>query len=198
MGWSSRVFIPLRHRFTSFAIGEMVVGVSQKSRTFWQWLSSRTFERRFCGNPPQIFSPMRSPCILRDTTLPKRYLVPPIAFHMKRWEGPIWFDTAIVRRAFLTGKFSFDLLDANCAYANFKLSTRHDFCSVFLAFRANFGSKLLTLSLSRNFLRTSYLSSSLKLFLQLCNTLFRLLASSATFLKVNLCIEVLVVNKPSG
>jgi hypothetical protein len=69
---------------------------------------------------------------------------------------------------------------------------------VFLAFRANFGSKLLTLSLSRNFLRTSYLSSSLKLFLELCNTLFRLLASSATFLKVNLCIEVLVVNKPFG
>lgn len=173
----------MRHHFTSFAIGEMVVAVSQKSRTFWQWVSFRTFERRFCGNPPQIFSPMRSTCILRNTTLPKRYLVPPIAFDMKHGEGPIWFDTTIVRRTFLMGKFSFDLLDANCAYANFRLSRRHDFCSMFLEFRANFGSKPLTLSLSRNLLRTSCLSSSLKLFLELCNTLFRLLASSTTFWK---------------
>ncbi len=135
-------FIPTCRHFTSFTIGEMVVAVSQKSRTFWQWVSSRTFERHFCGNPPQIFSPTRSTCILRDTTLPKRYLVPSIAFHMKYWEGSIWFDTTIVNRAFLMGKSSFDLSDANCTHVDFRLSRRHNYCSVFLAFRANLEASL--------------------------------------------------------
>jgi hypothetical protein len=123
---------------------------------------------------------VRSTCILWDTTLPKRYLVLPIAFDMKHWEGQIWFNVTTIRRTFLMNKFSFDLLNANYAYENFRLSSWHNFCSMFLAFWTNFRSKPLTLFLSMNLLRTSCLSSSLQLFLELCNTLFRLLTSLCT------------------
>jgi hypothetical protein len=52
-------------------------------------IDDQLHEHCFNGNPPQIFSLVRSTCIFQDTYVPKRYMVPLITFDMKDWEGLI-------------------------------------------------------------------------------------------------------------
>ncbi len=107
MGCSSKVFTHVLHCFTSFFIDELVVVVFQNCKINWWSPSSRASYILFRGNPPQVLSLVTSTCILVITTLPKRYLIPPMVLDMKRWKGPTPFEIIVVKSAFLKGKFSF-------------------------------------------------------------------------------------------
>ncbi len=119
MGCSSQVFTPIRLRFTSFFIGEMVVDVSQNFRISWWSPSPKESECCLCGSLFQILSPMRSTWILCVMALDKRYLVLQIVLDMLHWEGLAWFDIIAIKGAFMQGKLSLVFCATSCAYESF-------------------------------------------------------------------------------
>jgi hypothetical protein len=144
----------------SFAIGEIIVAVSQKSAINLRCPLVRESDLLFLGSLPQKLFPVTSTYARRTIALWSDCRLACKVYARKRWLGPSSLDATANNKAFLYRALLEDLLATIWVYACYTLSISCSLLSVpFMSWR-NSGSKLLMWASSQKHQRTSFFSST--------------------------------------